>query len=424
MANMINPRTGLPMTDAEQSDWARAQGSAAGAGSSLAANTAQGVANNQASAGAAANASNGISNALGPGGRILTPAEMADRARAYGSAAGANSSLGAATQVGQANQRAGAGAMNTASNMAAYRASGPMPGIQAPQAGAFNTTYNTWQNAGQYANPYAFNLPQTPGAASFGGAAPYMDPNAMNIPNGQGISGQNGTLANIQPYLNPYLDQIIQQGTNAISHSGAAKGLFGSTGNINDIGTFATNAASQAYGDAFNRFNTDRGYQAGQEWNRYGAGVDAGNQAYGRYADDRNFQNSNAWRGYDAGTAAGADALNRQAADRGYMTDQYWKGRDADTSDYWNTYNANWNQFKYGDAAYNGLLSDYYGANKDITGAQQGAADTTGGLYAALGNALAGIYGDSGNAAAAGGVAGSNANRGFIGSLLGLLGGM
>jgi hypothetical protein len=57
-----------------------------------------------------------------PAAPALSPAEIADRARAQGSAAGAASSLGAATQAGQANQKASAGAMNTASSMAYGRA--------------------------------------------------------------------------------------------------------------------------------------------------------------------------------------------------------------------------------------------------------------------------------------------------------------
>lgn len=302
--------------------------------------------------------------------RQYSPAEIDDMARAGGSAAGAASSLGAATQVGQANQQAGAGAMNTASNAAAYRAN-PMP-AQSPQGGAFQAPYNTWENSKAYANPYAFNFPTG------------------------GMMGQQATMDNIKPYLNPYLDQIIANGTNAISHSGAGKGLFGSTGNMNDIGTWATNASSQAYNDAASRFAQDRGFMADQAWNQYGAGVNAGQ-----------------------------DALNRAAGDRGYMTDQYWNNRNADTADYWKTYDANWDQYKYGDAQYQGLLGDYYNQNKDITGMEQGGANSTGALYAALGNALAGLYGDSGNAAAAGGIAGSNANRGLIGNILGMfLGGM
>jgi hypothetical protein len=258
--------------------------------------------------------------------------------------------------------------MNTASNMAATRAT---PTSQAPQAGAFNMPYGTWDNAKGYMNPYATMIP------------------------GQGqsnpMTGQQATMDNIKPYLNPFLDQILANGTNQILHSGAGQGLFGSTGNINDIGTWGANASSQAYGDAMNAFNQDRGYFNDQDWSRYGAGVNAGNQAMGQFNNDR-----------------------------GFMADQYWNGRNADTQDYWNTYDANWDQYKYGDAQYQGMLGDYYNQNKDITGSQQDASDMIGKLYAALGGDLAGLYGDSGNAAAAGGIAGSNANRGLIGNILGM----
>ncbi len=305
------------------------------------------------------------------GQRVLTPAEIADRARAQGSAAGASASLGANVAQGQANQQASAGAMNTASNMAMNRAN-PMPPAGGYQPGSYNMPYGTWDNAKGYTNPYSLNIPG------------YGQSNAM--------TGQQATMDNIKPYLNPFLDQILANGTNQIAHSGAGQGLFGSTGNINQIGSWAANASSQAYGDAMNAFNQDRGYFNDQDWQRYGAGVQAGNQA------QQNFNQ-----------------------DRGFMADQYWQGRNADTQDYWNTYNANWDQYKYGDAQYQGQLSDYYNQNKDITGAEQGAADNTGALYSELAKALSGLYGDSGNAAAAGGIAGSNANRGMIGNILGLI---
>jgi hypothetical protein len=118
------PPTGL--SDAELADWARAQGSAAGTLDSLAANTAVGQQNNVASAAANAGASGAVSGSIGPGGRTLTTAELMDMARSTGAARGAADSLGANVQQGTQNQVAGATAASSASAKAALPASAPV----------------------------------------------------------------------------------------------------------------------------------------------------------------------------------------------------------------------------------------------------------------------------------------------------------
>jgi hypothetical protein len=294
------------LTPAQQADWARAQGSAAGAASSLGAATQQGQANSQAGAGAMVGASY-QAGMMGPGGRPLTQAEISDMARARGGALGGASSLGAATQQGQYNQQAGAGAMNTASTMAARPASipygypqiTPYQGARTPAPGGlFGSPYSTWDNASKYMNPNA--------------ALPPM-PQAQTNP----MMSQNITMDSISPYMNPFMDQIIASGTNAIAHSGAGQGLFGSSGNINDIGTWATNAKAQGINDA----------------------------------------------------------VGRMLSDRGYFTDQYWNGRDADTQDYWNKYNAN---VQASDNAYTRFQGDRgFIANRADTAWNQGMQEKT-----------------------------------------------
>lgn len=240
----------------------------------------------------------------------------------------------------------------------------PTPQAQAPQdtqvatatpySGGFTYQDKTPQNV-DVSTPTPTGLVNNP--------APYQPGPGVQGPQGNGLNTQYATLENIQPYMNPYLDQIINRGNNAIQQSAAARGGLQSSGTINDIGDWTSQATANEYNNATNRFNSDRGY----------------------------------------------------------MTDNYWKDRTANTSDYWDTYNANWDQYKYGNADYQGRLNDYYNANQGIVNQGINGANNTGSIYANLAQALAGLYGDQGNATAGGIMGSSAASRGMIGNILGMI---
>ncbi len=189
-----------------------------------------------------------------------------------------------------------------------------------------------------------------------------LNPNENSMPpqDTGAFNSQYATWDNIQPYMNPYLDKIISQGTNAIEHSAAGKGLFGSTGNVNDIGNWATNASSQAYNDAVNRFGQDRGY----------------------------------------------------------ATDQYWNNRNADTSDAWKTYDANWDQYKYGNADYQGKLGDYYNQNNGVTNTGVNASNKAGEITQDQASALASLGLSAAQIKALGASAQGSNQTGMIDSLI------
>jgi len=117
--------------------------------------------------------------------------------------------------------------------------------------GAWGMNGQGGQSANQWATGGDYHSMQPPTA-----------PNYQTAPNNTGFNSQYATWDNIQPYMNPYLDKIIAQGTNAIQNSGAARGLTSNT--FNDIGNWATNATQQAYQNAIQNFDTDRGYMTGQ----------------------------------------------------------------------------------------------------------------------------------------------------------------
>ena len=255
--------------------------------------------------------------------------------------------------------------------------SNPTPGMTQDAAPTYNYSMRANPTASYTADPISQNTQVATAMPNAWAQSPnYIDKGPQNTnvstpmpgmdsasTGSNGFNTQYATLDNIKPYMTPYLDQIIKNGTNAIEHSAAGRGLFGSSGNVNDIGDWAANQTYRAQNDAFDRF----------------------------------------------------------AADRGYMTDNYWKNTQNSQDQYWKNYGANWDQYKYGNADYLQRMMDAYNQNQGVVNAEQAGANKQGDIYSLLGNALAGIYGDQGNAAAAGGIAGSQAQRGMLGNLLGLL---
>lgn len=175
-----------------------------------------------------------------------------------------------------------------------------------------------------------------------------------------GFKTQYATMENIQPYMNPYLDQIIKNGTNAIEHSAAGQGLFGSTGNVNDIGTWAADKTYQAQNDAFGKF----------------------------------------------------------AQDRGYMTDQYWNTLQNDQDQSWKNYDANWNQYKYGNDDYLSRMMNSYNRAQDQVKAGQNATNTYSDSSNALAQAIAMMFGGMGNVGSQGVSNQNDIISGFIDDLM------
>lgn len=236
----------------------------------------------------------------------------------------------------------------------------PMPDTQvstaAPYAGGFTYMDHGPQNqnvATPMANPY-MPAPQQP---------VYQPPAPSQGYNPAAFNTQYGTLENLQPYMNPFLDQIIAKGNKAIESSAAARGGLLSSRTGQEIGDWTTGAQSQAYNDARSAFNTDRNYMTGV------------------YQDGRNFD--------------------------------YKNFRDTD--------NFGFDVFKYGDAAQRGLLNDYYTQNNGLVNTGVNASNNAGNIQAAFMDAIAKLHGEQGNVNAQGAVNGANNNSGALNLLTGLL---
>lgn len=174
---------------------------------------------------------------------------------------------------------------------------------------------------------------------------------------------QYATMDNLQPYMNPYLDQIIGRGNRAIESSAAARGLLGSSATINDIGDWTAQATANEYQNAANRFGLDRGYMTDQYWK---------------------------------------NTLNNQ--------DQYWKtnawnyGMFTDERNDWQNRMNGWQQ------GMGGLVNTGYGATNNMVD-----------FYSNLGNAMAMLYGNRGDVGAAQAMGQGNNNSGLLAGFMNLL---
>jgi hypothetical protein len=147
----------------------------------------------------------------------------------------------------------------------------------------------------------------------------------------------------------------LQQGQQALERSGAARGVTRTGGTLKDVLDYGQRAASQEYGNVFNRMASQYGMNeglrgeafdrnAGNAWNAW-----TGNEAGRARAYDVNAANAwNTWAGNEAGRSRAYDVneANRLAAERQTQqgrTTGYQIGANQQQQDYQNQYN-NWVQ--------------------------------------------------------------------------------
>lgn len=176
-----------------------------------------------------------------------------------------------------------------------------------------------------------------------------------------------GTLGNIQDYMNPYLDKIIERGNKNILASASARGLLGSTGTENQLGEWATQAQADAFNDAFGRFNQDRGY----------------------------------------------------------MTDVYRDGRDFDYGNFRDTNKWNYGLFQDEKADYEKRLSEWFKQLSGVTDVGIDASNKAGDLSIEQAKAIAALFGEGGNIDASKIMSMSKRQQGLLGTFIGaILGGV
>jgi len=231
--------------------------------------------------------------------------------------------------------------------------------IPTPQPFGQNTintqTGNAYTNGGLVGNVNPPPMPEMQNPGQVGGYNP------------GGFQTQYGTLDNLQPYMNPYLDSIIERGNQNIMANASARGHLRSTGLDNQLGGWAADATARAYDDAWSRF----------------------------------------------------------AGDRGYMTDAYRDNRDFGSDNYWKTNAMNYGMFTDAKTDWRQDMQNWYNAMNGITNTGINASNQAGAIQTLLGSNLAGLFGNQGDVGAMGAIQQGNNNTGLVSGLLSaLFGGM
>lgn len=310
-----------------------------------------------------------------------------------------------------------------------------MPGYN-PTAGynsdpsAFNTQYGTPQNVSQYMNPFLNSIMDRGNSALSNwnpqaGTTDKLGAFGLNgyDPTYKQTDRQAATMDNLDAYADPSYQFRLQQGVNGLDASAAAKGGLLSSGHEKDVTDYAQGLASTEYQNMYNRFTNDQNniQNDNNTANNFASGML--NDSYARASGDRSFGQGAYQNDVNNGMGAMQNAQGQFNTDRNYMTNQYNTMNAADTANnHWeNNFNAD--MYKYGNADYEGKLNDYYNQNNGLTNTESGAANNAGDVYSQIAKALAGVYGDSGNVAAQGGIAANGANNNFIAKLAALFGG-
>jgi hypothetical protein len=287
------------------------------------------------------------------------------------------------------------------------------PGLDALTADPFGTRTINTQTGGAFVNgspvgnvnplnmdvltpPPTFTPPvQMPGFMAPGMQTQYATRDNLGG-YGSGWNGryafQEGGLDALQPYMNPFLDKIIERGNNNILATASARGHLRSTGLENQLGEWATQAQADAFNDAWNRFSADRGMKRGI------------------YENDRGFAQSDQ-----------LNAFNQMFGDRGHMADQHWNNYDRSYRNFVDTHDRNYGIFTDERTDWNTRMKDWLAANQGIVNTGVNAAGTAGNIQGDLGRALAYLYGDRGNVGATQATNQGSINSGGIDALLGIL---
>jgi len=291
-------------------------------------------------------------------------------------------------------------------------------GVTTNMGGAGGNMAQQQQTGGAEPNPYLQNstgLPQSPttmpGMGEAGGGQAQAPTDAIG--GGSAYQPVQAQDLNVNSFLDPSMNFRIQQGTNALESSAAARGGLLSGATLKGVQDYSQNIASQEYGNAVNRAMQDRGYRSdmARDSRNFNWGVDRDNRDFGYRRDtgDRDF----AWN-------AGRDDRDFNESQRRYDTGFDYNARRDDRD------------FNYRsdvgdrDFAWNAQRDDRnFNWQRDDALARLGLAGTQGGagLQAELARILNQNIIGGGNAGGAGAVGGANATNDMITQILRLLSG-
>jgi len=260
------------------------------------------------------------------------------------------------------------------------------------------------QTGGAEPNPYVPNvtgLPQSPttmpGMGEAGGGGAQSQTPAQSIGGGGDFQPVQATDLDVNKFLDPSMNFRIQQGTNALESSAAARGGLLSGATLKGVQDYSQNIASQEYSNAINRAMQDRGY-------RTDTARDSRNFNYGVNRDDRDF-----------GYRAGVDDRDFNESSRRYDQGFDYNAR-RDDRDF--NYRRDVGDRQFGYDAARGDRDFNYQRERDLTGWGMQGADRQAMLQQELARLLNSNIIGGGNAGGAGAIGGANAMNDMITQLL------
>lgn len=286
---------------------------------------------------------------------------------------------------------------------------------------SFNTQYGTPQNVNQYMNPFLQSIMDRGNKALSNwdpqkGTTDQLGAFGLNgyNPAYQHTDRQAATMANLNAYADPSYQFRLQQGVNGLDASAAAKGGLLSSGHMKDLTDYSQGLASTEYQNMYNRFTNDQ--QNIQNDNNTANNFASGmlNDSYARASGDRSFGQGAYQNNVNNGMGAMQNAQGQFNTDRNYMTNQYNTMNAADTANnHWeNTFN-NDNYWK-GNDAYTKSMNDYYNQSNGITNTGINATNNYSNDTWKIAQAIAGIYGNQGDVNAQNAVNNGNSNSGMM----------
>lgn len=148
--------------------------------------------------------------------------------------------------------------------------------------------------------------------------------------NGIGLGEFNKKFSLADYQADPGYQFRLDQGTQALERSAAARGGLLSGGNLKDLTNYQQGVASQEYGNAYNRFNNDQSSRFNRLATLAGVGQTANNTLASVGQNTANNIGSNligSGNAQAAGTVGSANAINNAVGQgiSAYQTNQYLK---------------------------------------------------------------------------------------------------
>ena len=240
------------------------------------------------------------------------------------STGGGSTQTAASTSETAAQRAARLAALGFGSDSFQPRAAGPMP--DQPTLGDMMGPQGPIQDPGTYTPGAAYQAPE------YRAPDPYQVATPFDRPEYQAATPFAAPTA-ADMGQDPGYQFRLSEGQRALERSGAARGVTNTGGNMKGLLDYGQQAASQEYGNVYNRnlntYNTNEANRAGAYQTNYGNALNAYNMNEANRASGYNTNAANAFQQYStnalAGNAFNQDTEARRSGAFGVNTNLYQK---------------------------------------------------------------------------------------------------